>query len=110
MQLDASPSNCWNLGFCSAMTPNDAEDDSNNDDSVANNERQITLETPSATIGDNSNMATNPATTMATSSSPTVLVGMLDFPKDRRKKRNLPDDCHISFGGKQVGQSIGQQG
>jgi hypothetical protein len=60
MQEGTLPPNHWNLGYCSAVTPNnnDAYDDDNDHSSMAIEGSTITIDSPSSVIT-NLNLASN---------------------------------------------------
>jgi hypothetical protein len=104
IQEGALPPNHWNLGFHSAMTPNnnDAYDDDSDDDqsSVASEGSTITIDSPYS-VSTNLNLASNtPNFASVSPSSPEVVRGvnptLIEMPPNKRRKtRKSPDVCHI---------------
>jgi hypothetical protein len=60
MDIEAIPSDGWNLGFSGVIAEDESDDD---DDSVTSDGSCITLESHSSTIVILNSMARNPATT-----------------------------------------------
>jgi hypothetical protein len=109
MQLDAGPSECWNLDARPAVSDVDHLVDSDDDASLASHGSMITLDTPStpaativlnreASTASTPNATLNPIATVTPSSPARTRRGdvLMETPeKDRKLNRKKPDDCHV---------------